>query len=93
MYESVTKRLACCENAALLGLYAGQYLTIVFGPALVVLGLGLWNPLLLLGGLLLCRLFFLFHRLQADVMEEVAVNERRSAFFGSRSTDDDERGG
>jgi len=88
MYDRVTKRLACRENAALLGLYMGQYLTVVFGPALIVLGLGLWNPLPILGGLLLVRLFFLCLQLQADVMEEIRVSERRAGLFGSRPADE-----
>lgn len=83
MYESVTKRLACCEGATLLGLYLGQFLTIVFGPALILLGLGLWNPLPILTGLLLVRLLFLFHRLQTDVLEEVTAREHRAEFFGA----------
>ena len=88
MYESMTKRLACRENAALLGLYLGQYLTVVFGPALIAMGFTLWNALLVVGGVLTLRLFFLLSRLQADVMEEIGVNERRARFIGPPSERD-----
>ncbi len=82
MYESLTKRLADSESLALLGLFFGQYLMVLAGPSLIVLGLGLWNPFLMFGGLLSLRFLFLFCNLQEDVMELIATNERKSRLLG-----------
>lgn len=76
MYESLAKRLAGYEGWALLGLFFGQYLMVVTGPALIVLGLGIWNPYLVLAGLISLRLLFLCCDLQRDVTERMMAAEK-----------------
>lgn len=76
MYDSVAKRLVVYEGGALLGLYFGQCLTLLAGPALLILGFGLWNPFLVLGGLVSLRLFALFCNLQGDVTDYMVAREK-----------------
>jgi hypothetical protein len=85
MYESLTKRLAGYESLALLGLYFAQYLLVLAAPALIILGFGIWNPFAVLAGLMALRLLFLCCDLQADVLEQISANERRSHFFGKQT--------
>jgi hypothetical protein len=76
MYESLAKRLVVYESGALLGLFFGQCLTVVTGPLLIILGFGVWNPFLVLGGLLSLRCFVLACQLQVDVMDYMAAKEQ-----------------
>lgn len=71
MYGALAKRLAGYQGAALLGLFLAQYLMVLTGPALIVLGGWLWNPFLVLAGLFALRLLFLFCDLQKDVAEHL----------------------
>ena len=58
MRESLVNRLSRYEGLGMLAVFFGQYLSMITGPFLIVLGLGIWNPVLFLGGLISLRLFF-----------------------------------
>lgn len=90
MYDSIMKRLAYYEASALIALFAGQHLTVVVGPALIILGFGIWNPFVVLAGLLLIRLLFFFCDLQHDLIQHIADNERKRRYFDPISTYHDE---
>lgn len=76
MYQSVVKRLAGHEGWALLGLFFGQYLMVVAGPALLVIGLGLWNPFFVLGGLIALRFLFWCCDLQKAITDLIEAEEK-----------------
>lgn len=67
MYDTFVKRLAAYEGIALLGLLLVQYLLVLTSSALLLLGFGTWNPLLVLAGLFSLRLLFLSCNLRKDV--------------------------
>jgi hypothetical protein len=81
MYESLIQRLAAHQSASLLGLFFSQYLMVVCGPALIILGFGIWNPIALILGLLSLRLLIFLIDLQDDVIKQIARNERKHRFF------------
>lgn len=84
MYDSLIKRLANNYGPSLLGVFFGQYLIVVLGPALIILGFGIWNPFIVLAGLLSLRLLPLLTHLQQDIIQQIIDNERRNHFFGTR---------
>lgn len=77
MYDYIAKRLVEYESWALIGLFTAQYLMVTAGPALLILGFGVWNPFIVLAGLLSIRLLFFFCDLQQEVIRHNVDNERK----------------